>query len=96
MVLCSDTYSFTKHLSIQSRDYAFRIDLMFLTLLQESICAAWPKHAPWRAPFLPATVNRWPASEAGHRGARCGKLVYRGGQPYLPATGNRYLPRRAV
>ena len=63
-------------------------------LLQESICAAWPKHAPWRAPFLPATVNQWPASEAGHRGARCGKRVYRGRSPYLPAAGNRYLPWR--
>ena len=50
----------------------------FSPLLQKSICAAWPKYAPWRAPFLPATLNRWPASEAGHRGARCGKLVYRG------------------
>ena len=45
---------------------------------------------------MPATVNRWPASEAGHRGARCGKRVYRGGPPYLPAAVNRYLPRRAT
>ena len=37
---------------------------------------------------MPATVNRWPTSEAGHRGARCGKRVYRGGPPYLPAAVN--------
>jgi len=61
-----------------------------------SICASWPKWAPWRAPLLAATVNRWPDSEAGHRGARCGKRVYYGGPPYLPAAGNHYLPRRAV
>ena len=35
-----------------------------------------------------ATVNRWPASEAGHRGARCGKRVYRGGRYESPAAVN--------
>ena len=83
-------------LSIPIIDLACFYDISEHPLLQESICAAWPKWAPWRAPLLPATVNRWPASEAGHRGARCGKMVYGGGPPYLPAVENRYLSRRAV
>ena len=69
------------------------------TLLQESICAAWPKWAPWRAPLLPATVNRWPATEApaagkgftaaGHLTCPSQKIViYRGGRYESPAAVN--------
>ena len=66
-------------------------------LLQESICAAWPKWAPWRAPLLPATVNRWPATEAPTAGkgfTAAGHLtcppheivIYRGGLFKMPAA----------
>ena len=69
------------------------------TPLQESICAAWSKWAPWRAPLLPATVNRWPASEAPAAGkgfTAAGHLtcpprenvIYRGGRYKSPAAVN--------
>ena len=51
-------------LSIPIIDLACFYDISEHPLLQESICAAWPKWAPWRAPLLPTTVNRWPATEA--------------------------------
>ena len=73
-------------------------------LLQESICAVWPKWTPWRAPLLPATVNRWPASEGGHRGARCGKkglprratLLARRRKSLFTAAGGMNRPPRLI
>ena len=51
---------------------------------------------------MPATVNRWPASEAGHRGARCRKRFTAAGHLTCPPQeiviyrGRRYESPAAV